>query len=225
MRSELKRLEADVRQAEIEGAVRELVDRPDVDGILVQLPLPPHLEKRAILDLIPQEKDVDGLSIHSAAGFWRQDAVIWPCTPWGVTKMLEYYKIPVAGKNVVVVGRSEIVGQPMAQLLVKLNATVTIAHSKTTDLKKVVQQGEIVIVAVGKPEFIGREHIQKNAVVVDVGVHRNADQKLVGDVRASELKDWAQALSPVPGGVGPLTISSLLENTFTLAAKRRGLTP
>ena len=201
--------------------VQELNVDPNVDGILVQLPLPKSLNSDHVMDAIDGAKDPDGLTTGNLGLLMAGRKRVAPCTPWGVMAILEHYKIEVAGKNAVVVGRSNIVGKPMAQLLLEANATVTTAHSRTKDLARVTREADIVVVAAGQPRFLGREAFREGAVVIDVGMHRpatgNFANKLCGDVRYEELGGWASAATPVPGGVGPMTIQMLMENTVRLA--------
>jgi methylenetetrahydrofolate dehydrogenase (NADP+)/methenyltetrahydrofolate cyclohydrolase len=203
---------ATISEQDLIKKVHELNRDARVDGILVQLPLPKSIQTDRVMDAIESAKDPDGLTGRKRVA---------PCTPWGVMAILEHYKIEVAGKNAVVVGRSNIVGKPMAQLLLEANATVTIAHSRTKDLAKVTSQADIVVVAAGQPRFLGREAFREGAIVIDVGMHRPASgdfaNRLCGDVRYEELEGWAAAATPVPGGVGPMTIQMLMENTVRLA--------
>jgi methylenetetrahydrofolate dehydrogenase (NADP+)/methenyltetrahydrofolate cyclohydrolase len=212
---------ATVSEQTLIAKVEELNRDSSVDGILVQLPLPRGLRTDHVLDHIRPEKDPDGLSIGNLGLLFAGRKRVAPCTPWGVMAMLKHYGIEVAGKNAVVVGRSNIVGKPMAQLLLEANATVTICHSKTPDLAQECRRGDIVVVAAGQQRFIGREAFRKGAVVIDVGMHRPTTgplaSKLCGDVRFEELEGWAEAATPVPGGVGPMTIQMLMENTVQLA--------
>ena len=207
---------ATLTQAELHKTIDELNARADVDGILVQLPLPKHLNETAALERIRGEKDPDGLTSANLGLLFSGRTRVAPCTPFGVMKIFEHYKIDVAGKNAVVIGRSNIVGKPMAQLLLQANATVTMAHSKTHDLEAVTREADIVVVAVGQRHLLGKSAFKKGVVIADVGMHRG-DKGLCGDVRLDELHGWAQAMTPVPGGVGPMTIQMLLENTFRLA--------
>jgi len=208
-------------ESDLKALIDKLNKDKNVDGILVQLPLPAPLREDEILKVIDPMKDVDGLTTASQGMLMSGHPLALPCTPAGVMALLEYYKIPVAGKNAVVVGRSNIVGKPMAQLLLAAHATVTICHSKTVDMRSYTSTADIVVVAAGKPRFMGREDFKKDAVVIDVGIHRQSQAggkaKLCGDVRYEELDGWASAATPVPGGVGPMTITMLLENTLRLA--------
>jgi methylenetetrahydrofolate dehydrogenase (NADP+) / methenyltetrahydrofolate cyclohydrolase len=210
-------LAADCPHNELFGLIKRLNGDPTVDGILVQLPLPKSFDAEAVLDAISPEKDPDGLHFQNVGLMWVGRPRVRSCTPWGVMKILEHYKIPISGKKAVVVGRSNIVGKPMANLLMEAQATVTICHSKTADLRKETLDADIVVMAAGKPRMAGRDHFKKGAVVVDVGIHRLPDGKLCGDVKFEELDGWASAATPVPGGVGPMTIQMLLENTLELA--------
>jgi methylenetetrahydrofolate dehydrogenase (NADP+)/methenyltetrahydrofolate cyclohydrolase len=206
-------------QAELNAVIDRLNKDVTVDGVLVQLPLPAHLSSDEVLQKLLPEKDADGLTYQSLGLLWGGKGVIAPCTPKGVMSILEHYKIDVAGKRAVVVGRSNIVGKPMAYLLTEANATVTVCHSKTPDVSAVTREADIVVVAAGKKGILGREDFKKGAVIIDVGMHGTGQgtSGLSGDVRFSELEGWASAATPVPGGVGPMTITTLLENTVTLA--------
>lgn len=203
-----------------EKEVIELIEalnlNPEVDAILVQLPLPHHLSSEKILSHIRPHKDADGLTIENLGLLFAGRPRVVPCTPHGVVEILKHYDIPISGRSCVVVGRSQIVGRPMAQLLLMEDATVTVAHSKTPDLSQVTRTGDIVVVAAGRPNLLGAKDFKKGAVVVDVGIHRSASG-LCGDVRFEELAGHVFAATPVPGGVGPMTITMLLENTILLA--------
>ena len=215
------RLPATTTEAELLKKVEELNRDKNVHGILVQLPLPKHISEEKILDTLDPKKDPDGLTAANLGLFWSGRTRVAPCTPTGVMKILEHYNISVAGKKAVVVGRSNIVGKPMAHHLTNANATVTIVHSKTPDVSAVTREADIVVVAAGKPRFLGKDAFKKGAVVIDVGIHRPDSGeyagKLCGDVRYDELDGWAEAVTPVPGGVGPMTIQMLMENTVQLA--------
>ena len=210
-----------VSQRKLLDLIQKLNSDESVDGILVQLPLPEHIDPQAVLDAINPEKDVDGFHVVNAGKLATGGDALVPCTPLGCLLMLKDTGIKLAGKNAVVVGRSNIVGKPMAQLLIKESCTVTIAHSKTKDLKNVCKNADILIAAVGRPEMIQGDWIKKNATVIDVGINRIEikeneviKNKLVGDVNFNEAKRNAFAISPVPGGVGPMTIACLLRNTL-----------
>lgn len=220
MSSSILAFPASLTQGELEEEVRKLNSDIKVDGILIQFPLPAHLDSHRILQVLSPDKDADGLSYLSLGYFYSGQAVVKPCTPQGVITILKKYGIKIEGKSAVVIGRSNIVGRPMAQLLSEENATVTVCHSKTQNLRDFTTKADIVVVAAGKPRLLGKEDFKKDAVVIDVGIHRSADNKLCGDVRYEELEGWVKAATPVPGGVGPMTIASLLENTCSLAEKR-----
>ncbi|MCB0355594.1 MAG: bifunctional methylenetetrahydrofolate dehydrogenase/methenyltetrahydrofolate cyclohydrolase FolD [Bdellovibrionales bacterium] len=214
------KLPATTPAEDLKKLIVELNQRKDVHGILVQLPLPRHLNSDEVLSWIDPKKDPDALTVENMGLCWKGLARVNPCTPSGVMAILNYYNIPIAGKYAVVIGRSNIVGKPMAHLLQSADATVTICHSKTVNLQKYTQQADIVVVAAGKALMLGREDIKQGAVVIDVGMHRlekNGEVKLCGDVRFNELEGWAEAATPVPGGVGPMTITMLLANTLALA--------
>jgi methylenetetrahydrofolate dehydrogenase (NADP+)/methenyltetrahydrofolate cyclohydrolase len=202
---------------QVRALVEKLNQDPKVHGILVQLPLPRHLPSDQITELISPLKDADGLTTASMGLLWTGNPRVKPCTPFGVMKILEHYNISVSSKTAVVVGRSQIVGKPMAQLLMDAQATVTICHSKTPNVQSFTKSADVVVVAAGRPRLLGKEDFKRGAVVIDVGMHRTSDGKLCGDVRFEELDGWAQAATPVPGGVGPMTITMLLQNTIHLA--------
>lgn len=221
MNSQQINLPASCTQEQLEAKI-EVLNRDDkVHAILVQLPLPRHLSEVRALDKISALKDVDGLHIENQGLLWAGRPRTIPCTPHGVMKILEHYKIVIAGKRAVVIGRSQIVGKPMASLLLAANASVSICHSKTKDLNAYTSQAEIVVVAAGIERFLGKDAFAKGAVVIDVGMHRPQSGafagKLCGDVRYEELAEWVSAATPVPGGVGPMTIQMLMENTLLLA--------
>jgi methylenetetrahydrofolate dehydrogenase (NADP+) / methenyltetrahydrofolate cyclohydrolase len=203
-------------KAELRSLIEGLNADPTVDGILVQLPLPKHLSSDEVISWISPSKDPDALTVENQGLLFVGRPRVAPCTPSGVIELLKHYKISMAGKNAVVIGRSQIVGKPMAQLLLMENATVTIAHSKTADLQAVTSQADILVVAAGRPKMIQSQHVKKGAVVIDVGIHRTATG-LCGDVDLESLAGHALAVSPVPGGVGPMTITMLLMNTLKLA--------
>lgn len=208
-------LPKETTQDELLKHIAKLNGDASVDGILVQLPLPKHIDTNAVIDAIKPEKDPDGLTTGNLGLLLSGRMRVAPCTPFGVMKILEHYKIDPAGKRVTVVGRSNIVGKPMAQLMLDADATVTIAHSKTKDLRRHTKDADIVVVAAGKPQFLGKDDFNKDAIVIDVGIHRTPEKRVMGDVRYLELD--VQAATPVPGGVGPMTIQMLMENTLTLA--------
>lgn len=193
-----------------------------IHGILVQLPLPKHLDEKAVIAAIPPEKDVDAFHLINTGKIMLGEYSFLPCTPAGVMKMLEYENIDVSGKECVVIGRSNIVGKPMAMLLLHANGTVTICHSRTKDLAEVTRRADILVVAIGKADFVTGDMVKEGAVVIDVGMNRRADGKLTGDVDFASVEPKASAITPVPGGVGPMTITMLLENTLTAAVESVG---
>ncbi len=205
-------------EKEVSDTVKSLASDNSVDGILVQLPLPKHLDENKILSLIPASKDVDGFLAENVGNLMLgQDSTV-ACTPFGVLKMLQTEGVELCGKNAVVLGRSNIVGKPMAMLLLKENCTVTICHSKTQNLKDVCKNADILVAAIGKPRFVTADMVKPGAVVIDVGINRT-ENGLVGDVDFENVKEIASAISPVPGGVGPMTIAMLLENTYLCACR------
>ena len=214
-------LPAETSQKELEELISSLAADDGVDGILVQLPLPAHLDSKSALKLIPTEKDVDGFSENNMGRLAMNMDCLVACTPNGVMKMLASKNISLKGKKAVVVGRSNIVGRPMALLLLNADATVTVCHSKTADLKKECLEADILVAAIGKPKFIKADMIKEGAVVIDVGVNRGADGKLCGDVDFENAKDKCSYITPVPGGAGPMTITMLMYNTYTAACRRK----
>lgn len=203
----------DVTMDELLSIVQSLNNDTTIHGILVQLPLPKHLNEQVIINAIDPNKDVDGFGLLNKGKLFSSITSFTPATPTGIMHLLEEYNINVEGREAVVVGRSNIVGKPMAMLLLNKNATVTIAHSKTNNLSDVTRRADILVVAVGKTKFITADMVKKGAVVIDVGINR-VDDKLYGDVDFETVKDVASYITPVPGGVGPLTIATLLENTI-----------
>jgi len=214
------RLPADTAQADLIALVEQLNADPAVDGILVQLPLPKHLDELTVISTIDPDKDVDGLHVVNAGRLASGMPGLVSCTPLGCMMLIERQLGDVSGLNAVVIGRSILVGKPVAQLLLAANCTVTIAHSRTRDLAGVVRRADIVVAAVGRPEMVRGDWIKPGAVVIDVGINR-VDGKLIGDVAFGEAAEVAGAITPVPGGVGPMTIACLLKNTLT-AAQRHG---
>lgn len=216
--SEKVQLPASTSKSELIDSIHQMNLNPKVDAFLVQMPLPPQLNSQNIIDAIDPLKDADGLHPINMGYLWVGRQRVAPCTPWGVMKILEHYQIPIAGKHCVVVGRSQIVGRPMAHLLTFADGTVTVCHSRTTNLREITKAADIVVVAAGQRHLFGRQDFKKGVIVIDVGIHGSGKGSgVVGDVRFSELEDWAFAATPVPGGVGPMTIACLLENTLTLA--------
>lgn len=215
MVSQVLRLPGNASQAQVEEQVLALNEAPHIDGFLVQLPLPKGLDEQRVTSLILPAKDADGLHPHNLGRLLVGLPAPRPCTPAGVMALLEHSGIELAGANAVVVGRSAIVGKPLALLLLEKNATVTVCHSRTRDVADCVRRADVVVAAVGRPELIRGEWIKQGAVVIDVGINRLADKKLVGDVEFKAAQLRASAITPVPGGVGPMTIAMLLKNTLT----------
>jgi len=213
-------LPADTSFEKLKSLVEKINRDEKVDGLLIQLPLPSHLDAAKVIELVDPRKDVDCLTHENMGLLFSGKPRVKTCTPYGCMKILEHYKIPVAGQRAVVMGRSNIVGKPVAMLLMEAGATVTICHSKTRDLRSHTLSADILVVAVGKPGVVGREDIKKGAVVIDVGINRIPSGKVTGDVRYDELEGWAAAATPVPKGVGPMTITMLLQNTLELAEQR-----
>ncbi|MFG1928774.1 bifunctional methylenetetrahydrofolate dehydrogenase/methenyltetrahydrofolate cyclohydrolase FolD [Cryptosporangium sp. NPDC048952] len=209
-------LPATVSQAELAEVIDRLTADPEVAGILLQLPLPAGLEAGPLISRIPPEKDVDGLTTNSAGLLARDQEGLRPCTPAGVIELLDSAGITIEGAKAAVVGRSDLVGRPMGQMLLNRDATVTVAHKGTRDLIAATREADILVVATGVQGLIGREHVKEGATVIDVGIHRTPNG-LTGDVRADELEGWVKALTPVPGGVGPMTIAMLMVNTLRAA--------
>lgn len=214
-------LPADTQQDNLEELLKELAESNAVDGILVQLPLPKHLDSEKALKLIPNDKDVDGFAAESMGKLAMNAESLVACTPNGVMKMLESKNIETRGKKAVVVGRSNIVGRPMALLLINADATVTVCHSRTKDLKKECLEADILVAAIGKAKFITADMVKEGAVVIDIGMNRDENGMLCGDVDFENVKQKCSYITPVPGGVGPMTITMLMYNTY-LAAVRRG---
>ncbi len=213
-------LPEDVSEGEVEELVQSLVDNDEVDGILVQLPMPRQLDSEKILKLIPAEKDVDGFSASNMGKLALKQDCLVACTPNGVMQMLKRNGIDPRGKCATVVGRSNIVGKPMAMLLLNADATVTVCHSKTPDLKEKCLGADILVAAIGKPKFITADMVKEGAVVIDVGMDRDENGKLCGDVDFENVKDKCSYITPVPGGVGPMTITMLMYNTIQAAKAR-----
>ena len=216
-------LPADATSEHVLAAIQALNNDARVDGILLQLPLPGGLDETPLLAAIDPEKDADGLHTLNLGRLLKGEPGPRSCTPAGVMAMLRSADIDPAGQRAVVIGRSILVGQPMALMLQAANATVTVAHSRTRDLSALTRQAEILVVAAGRPEMLGAEHVSPGVVVVDVGIHRRPEGGLCGDVRAAELEPIAAALSPVPGGVGPMTVTMLLVNTVVAWCRRHGI--
>jgi methylenetetrahydrofolate dehydrogenase (NADP+)/methenyltetrahydrofolate cyclohydrolase len=215
------RLPAETTQAALLAALAALNADPEVDAILVQLPLPPHISARAVLDAIDPAKDADGFSPVNVGRLHEGTALLAPCTPRGVMKLLAHAGVSLNGSRALVLGRSAIVGKPVSAMLLAANATVTIAHSRTRDLPAECRRADILVAAVGQPELVRGDWIADGAVVIDVGINRTPDGRLVGDCATAECAAAASFITPVPGGVGPMTIACLLENTVAAAEQRR----
>lgn len=206
---------ATMTEEELLDLIAELNADFSVDGILVQLPLPKHISEVKVIEAISKEKDVDGFHPLNVAALWQKQSCVLPCTPKGIIKMLKSAGVEIAGKRAVVIGRSNIVGLPVAKLLLDENATVTIAHSRTANLAELTRQAEILVVAIGRPRFVTADMVADGAVIIDVGVNRDPETgKLCGDVDFQAIEPKASVITPVPGGVGPMTICCLMENTI-----------
>lgn len=212
IRSESYELSETVTQEELIALIERLNRDDKINGILVQLPLPEHIDEDAVIKAIAPSKDVDGFHPESVGALLIGQTGFLPCTPAGIIQLLKRSNIEIAGKECVVIGRSNIVGKPMAVLLLRENGTVTITHSRTKNLKEVCKRADILVVAIGKPKMINREYVKEGATVIDVGIHRNAENKLCGDVDYEDVFPIAGAITPVPGGVGPMTIAMLMNN-------------
>jgi len=223
MHSQVHALSADTTQQQLLAFIHSLNADRAVHGILVQLPLPRHIDSRAIVAAIDPDKDVDGFHYFNVGALVVGEEAFYPCTPWGVMKMLEHEGVKVEGMNAVVVGRSTIVGKPMALMLINAGATVTVCHSKTRDLGAVTRQADLLVAAVGKPRMITASMVKPGAVVIDVGINRLPDGKLAGDVDFAGVAEVASMITPVPGGVGPMTIAMLLANTVKSAERVAGM--
>ncbi len=219
LHSVLEHYPASLSEAELLARIAALNTDPRIHGILVQLPLPPHIDAHQVIEAISPAKDVDGFHVASAGALMVGQAGFWPCTPYGCMKMLESISYDLRGKHAVVIGRSNIVGKPMALMLLQKDATVSICHSATPNLKAMTLQADVIIAAAGRAKLLTADMVKPGAVVIDVGMNRNADGKLCGDVDFEAVKEVASSISPVPGGVGPMTITMLLVNTLEAAEK------
>lgn len=213
-RSEVIRVSDSITQEELLFLIGRYNQDPAWNGILVQLPLPAHIDEEAVLLAIDPEKDVDGFHPTNMGRLWSGHPVMVPCTPAGIMEMLREYNVELEGKRAVVIGRSNIVGKPMAQLLLAKNATVTLTHSRTHHLAEIAKQADILIVAIGRGHFVTKDFVKEEAVVIDVGMNRDENGKLIGDVKFDEVAEMASLITPVPGGVGPMTITMLMEQTY-----------
>ncbi len=206
------------RSEDIESAIQKLNARPEIRGILLQLPLPHHLDTRMLLDTIDPKKDIDCLTSTNLGTFFTGSYDVMPATPLGVVRLLEYYEIPIEGKRIAVLGRSNLVGKPLSIALLHKSATVTMCHSKTQNLHDITQASDIVISAMGQPEFLDSSYFKQGHIIIDVGTSKGASGKIVGDVAFDAVKDLVAGITPVPGGVGPMTIYGLIENFVTLSS-------
>lgn len=209
-----------ITQSEAEEEVKKLAENSEVDGIIVQLPLPKKFDEKRILSLIPVEKDVDGLSSENLGKLLKGEDSLISCTPYGIIELLKGYGVKFAGKTAVVLGRSNMVGKPVAALLLRENATVTVCHSKTENIASYTKNADILVAAIGKAKFVTADMVKDGAIVVDVGINR-IDGKIYGDVDYESVKDKCSLITPVPGGVGPMTVTMLLQNTFNACIKNR----
>lgn len=215
-------LKEDITMQQLLAIIEKLNNRKDIHGILLQSPIPKHLDIRKAFNTINCQKDVDGFNPINVGKLMMGEDTFISCTPYGVIKMLEDNNIKIEGKNAVVIGRSNIVGKPLAQCLLNKDATVTVCHSKTQNLEEITRQADILLVAIGKPEFVTAKMVKEGATVIDIGINRNEEGKLVGDVKFDEVSQKVQYISPVPGGVGPMTIAMLLNNVIK-AAKQQNI--
>ncbi len=221
IRSKIERLPETISEVELLAVIEQYNHDSDYHGILVQLPLPKHIDEEKVLLAVDPHKDVDGFHPMNMGHLFIGEPTMIPCTPYGIMKMFEAYNIDLEGKRAVVIGRSNIVGKPMAQLMMMKNATVTIAHSKTVDLPAVAREADILVVAIGRGHFVTKEFVKPGAVVIDVGMNRDANGKLIGDVKFDEVAPIASFITPVPKGVGPMTITMLMYQTVEAAKKQK----
>ena len=217
--SETVRLSESTSEEELIQVIEQYNNDDRFHGILVQLPLPAHITDKRVILAIDPKKDVDGFHPINTGHLWNGRPVMVPCTPAGIMELLRAYEVDLEGKTAVIIGRSNIVGKPMAQLLLDKNATVTLAHSRTRDLARVTKQADVLIVAIGQGNFVTKEFVKEDAVVIDVGMNRDENGKLIGDVKFDEVEPLASLITPVPGGVGPMTITMLMEQTYQSALR------
>ena len=221
--SEIHRLPAETTEQELLALIDELNEKKEISGILVQLPLPKHLDEKLIINNIVPQKDVDAFHPVNVGKIMIGEYDFLPCTPAGVMELLKHYDIDASGKNCVVIGRSNIVGKPMASLLLERSATVTICHSRTKNLSEITSKADLIVAAVGRAKFVTADMVKEGAIVVDVGINRNDDGKLCGDVDFENVKDKCEFITPVPGGCGPMTIAVLMKNTLLACKKQNGI--
>lgn len=221
-KSQVVRVSADITEAELLDMIEGYNQDPSWHGILVQLPLPAHIDEEKVLLAIDPDKDVDGFHPTNMGKLWSGHPVMIPSTPAGVMEMFKEYEVDLTGKNAVVIGRSNIVGKPMAQMLLDAHATVTIAHSRTQNLAELAKTADILVVAIGRANFVTKDFVKPGAVVIDVGMNRDENGKLCGDVAFDEVAEVVSLITPVPGGVGPMTITMLMEQTYEAAVRTLG---
>ncbi|RCW51207.1 bifunctional methylenetetrahydrofolate dehydrogenase/methenyltetrahydrofolate cyclohydrolase FolD [Paenibacillus prosopidis] len=221
--SEVHRLPAATSEEDLLAVIDRLNNQSTINGILVQLPLPKHINEKAVIDAIRVDKDVDGFHPESVGNLVIGDDSLLPCTPAGVIELIKRSGVEISGKHAVIIGRSNIVGKPVAMLLLRENATVTICHSRTANMEEIAKQADILVVAIGKAKAIDSKFVKPGAIVIDVGINRLADGKLAGDVDYEDCLESAGYITPVPGGVGPMTITMLMKNTITAAKRANGI--
>ncbi len=223
MRSVEYALPEETTQEELLSVIDKLNEDSSINGILCQLPVPKHISEKAVIERISPKKDVDVFSAENVGKMWQGDYDMASCTPMGVIELLDYYGIDVCGKNCVIIGRSNIVGKPMASLLLERSATVTICHSRTKNLPEITSKADLIVAAVGRAKFVTADMVKEGAIVVDVGINRNEDGKLCGDVDFENVKEKCEFITPVPGGCGPMTIAVLMKNTLLACKKQNGV--
>lgn len=210
----LKKLDNNITQEELENEVKKLSQEKNISGIIVQMPLPQHIDSDKIIDCIPEEKDVDGFTKSQIGNMFLGKKWLYSCTPKGILTLLQSNNIDIVWKNIAVIGRSNIVGKPMSLLLLNAGATVTTCHSKTKNISEITQKSDIIIVAVGKPKFLTKDMVSENSIIIDVGSNLDENGKFCGDADFENLENFVQAISPSPGGVGPMTVATLIQNTW-----------
>ena len=223
MRSVEYAMPEETTEEELLSVIDKLNADASINGILCQLPVPKHISEKAVIERISPKKDVDVFSAENVGKMWQGDYDMASCTPMGVIELLDYYGIDVCGKNCVIIGRSNIVGKPMASLLLERSATVTICHSRTKNLPEITSKADLIVAAVGRAKFVTADMVKEGAIVVDVGINRNEDGKLCGDVDFENVKDKCEFITPVPGGCGPMTIAVLMKNTLLACKKQNGI--
>ena len=223
MRSVEYAMPEETTEEELLSVIDKLNADDSINGILCQLPVPKHISEKAVIERISAKKDVDVFSAENVGKMWQGDYDMASCTPMGVIELLDYYGIDVCGKNCVIIGRSNIVGKPMASLLLERSATVTICHSRTRNLSEITSKADLIVAAVGRAKFVTADMVKEGAIVVDVGINRNEDGKLCGDVDFENVKDKCEFITPVPGGCGPMTIAVLMKNTLLACKKQSGI--